>query len=129
MTHKGHIISAVILSLAVYGQPQDSTGADSAVQLTARTDSTAHDSAADTLSAKQTAQTDTSTQVTTQIDSTTVVSVKDTLSTVLEPVKEKTDKIDVVRHDFKFREQVGAALGMMAFIAIILTSVQNWNPD
>ena len=38
-------------------------------------------------------------------------------------------KIPVVRHRFKYREQVGTALGMMAFIAIILTTVQSWNPD
>ena len=41
----------------------------------------------------------------------------------------KIEKIKVVRRKFNYREQVGVALGMMAFIAIILSSVQSWNPE
>ena len=41
----------------------------------------------------------------------------------------KIEKIKVVRRKFKYREQIGVALGMMAFIAIILTTVQSWNPE
>jgi hypothetical protein len=41
----------------------------------------------------------------------------------------KIEKIKVVRRKFKYREQVGVALGMMAFIALILTTVQSWNPE
>lgn len=37
-------------------------------------------------------------------------------------------KIDVVRRDFTYRRQVGMALGMMAFLALIFTTTQNWNP-
>ncbi len=39
------------------------------------------------------------------------------------------EKIKVVRRRFRYREQVGTALGMMVFIAIILTTVQSWNPE
>ncbi len=41
----------------------------------------------------------------------------------------KTEKINIVRRNFKYRYQVGTALGMMAFIAFILTTAQSWNPD
>jgi hypothetical protein len=38
-------------------------------------------------------------------------------------------KLDVVDRDFRYRRQVGMALGMMAFLALIFTTTQNWNPD
>ncbi len=41
----------------------------------------------------------------------------------------KIEKIKVVRRKFRYGEQVGAALGMMAFLAIIFTTAQQWNPD
>ena len=50
----------------------------------------------------------------------------DTLAT---DTTQQIEKIKVVRRRFKYREQVGTALGMMAFIAIILTTVQSWNPE
>ena len=50
----------------------------------------------------------------------------DTLAT---DTTKQIEKIKIVRHRFKYREQVGTALGMMAFIAIILTTVQTWNPE
>jgi hypothetical protein len=50
----------------------------------------------------------------------------DTLAT---DTTKQIEKIKVVRRRFKYREQVGTALGMMAFIAIILTTVQSWNPE
>lgn len=37
-------------------------------------------------------------------------------------------KIKVIRRDYNFKDQIGSAVGMMIFIAIILTTVQNWNP-
>jgi hypothetical protein len=40
-----------------------------------------------------------------------------------------TQKLRIVKRDYNHRRQVGVALGMMAFIGLILTSVQNWNPD
>lgn len=45
------------------------------------------------------------------------------------PVDQKTHKIKVKRREFNYRSQVGGALGMMLFFAIILTTVQSWNPD
>jgi hypothetical protein len=41
----------------------------------------------------------------------------------------RTKKIQLVRRNFNYRYQVRAAMGMMIFITIILTTVQNWNPD
>lgn len=41
----------------------------------------------------------------------------------------KTEKINIVRRNFKYRYQVRTALGMMAFITFILTTAQSWNPD
>ncbi len=122
MMHKKLVIVVVILSLAVHAQTQYTVQADSAVQLTTQRDSTAVDSLADTLT----------TQPMVQTDSIGVMKKTDSLSLgpkPQEPVVEKTEKIDVVRHDFKYRHQVGTALGMMAFITIILASVQSWNPN
>jgi hypothetical protein len=42
--------------------------------------------------------------------------------------QDATKRIQVVRRQFKYREQVGYALAMMLFIAIIMTSSQSWNP-
>ncbi len=122
MIHKKLIIAVVILSLNVYGQAQYSTQVDSSVQLTTQRDSTARDSLTDTPYSKPTAL----------ADSAAYEKKTDSLSLgpeSQETVVEKIEKIDVVRHDFKYRHQVGTALGMMAFIAIILTSIQSWNPD
>ena len=66
-------------------------------------------------------------------DSLAVIEMPDTLSTTPDSFEadstKKIEKIKVVRRRFKYREQVGTALGMMAFIAIVLTTVQSWNPD
>ena len=66
-------------------------------------------------------------------DSLPVVELPDSLITAPDSFEadstKKIEKIGVVRRKFKYREQVGTALGMMAFIAIILTTVQSWNPD
>lgn len=66
-------------------------------------------------------------------DSLAVVETPDTLSSTPDSFEadstKKIEKIEVVRRKFKYREQVGTALGMMAFIALILTTVQSWNPD
>lgn len=43
--------------------------------------------------------------------------------------EKKTEKIHIVRRNFKYRRQIGTALAMMAFLAIVLTTVQSWNPD
>ncbi|MBD3317641.1 MAG: hypothetical protein GF344_17770 [Chitinivibrionales bacterium] len=38
-------------------------------------------------------------------------------------------KLKVVERNFSYRRQVGMALGMMAFLALIFTTTQGWNPD
>jgi len=38
-------------------------------------------------------------------------------------------KPKIIRRNYNYREQLGLALGMMAFVAVIFTTVQNWNPD
>jgi hypothetical protein len=37
-------------------------------------------------------------------------------------------KLKIVRRAYKYRRQLGLALGMMAFVALIFTTTQNWNP-
>ena len=39
-----------------------------------------------------------------------------------------SDSLSVIKRSYDFRSQIGLALGMMAFIAIVLTSVQTLNP-
>ena len=66
-------------------------------------------------------------------DSLAAVELSGTLSSKPDSLEadstKKIEKVPVVRRKFKYREQVGTALGMMVFIAIILTTVQSWNPD
>jgi hypothetical protein len=38
-------------------------------------------------------------------------------------------KVKIIKRQSNYREQVGLALGMMAFIAFIMTATQTWNPD
>ncbi|MBD3393227.1 MAG: hypothetical protein GF418_13980 [Chitinivibrionales bacterium] len=38
-------------------------------------------------------------------------------------------KLKLIRRTYNYRQQLGLALAMMGFVAIIFTSVQNWNPD
>ncbi len=122
MKHTGLFAAIVILSVTRLGQSQDSAVVDPAIQLTVQTDSVVVDQETDSLDMHQTVQ----------VDSVTVAEKADSLSVQPKPEipeEEKIEKIGVVRHEFKYRQQVGTALGMMAFIAIILTSVQSWNPD
>ncbi|MBD3319886.1 MAG: hypothetical protein GF350_02205 [Chitinivibrionales bacterium] len=37
-------------------------------------------------------------------------------------------KLKIVKREFNFKEQVGLAVGMMAFILIVMTTEQAWNP-
>ena len=39
------------------------------------------------------------------------------------------EQIKVVKRRFKYKRQVGLALGMMAFVALMMTSAQTWNPE
>lgn len=46
--------------------------------------------------------------------------------------KEKTDevkKLKLAKHDYGKRNRIGLAIGMMAFLAIIMATSQQWNPD
>jgi hypothetical protein len=45
------------------------------------------------------------------------------------PAKQKPRKIKILKRKFDVREQVGIALGMMAFVLIMMTTSQAWNPD
>ncbi len=122
MKHTGLFVTIVILSVTRFVQAQDTAVVDSAIQLSVQTDSAMADQETDSLDAQQIVP----------MDSVTVAEKADSLSVLPKPEipeEEKIEKIDVVRHEFKYRQQVGTALGMMAFIVIILTSVQSWNPD
>lgn len=98
-------------------QAQESTTQDSTTQNVISLDSISRDSTA---------------QATISDDSLAVIGEEDTLTgpgIQQDDSAQKTEKIKVVRRNLKYRDQIGTALGMMAFIAIILTTVQNWNPD
>lgn len=43
--------------------------------------------------------------------------------------KEETQKIKIIKRDFRFREQIGIAVGMMAFVAFMMITSQSWNPN
>jgi hypothetical protein len=47
---------------------------------------------------------------------------KDTLSA------QSSTKLVVVKRDFKYREQIGIALAMMAFVAFMMTTSETFNP-
>jgi len=56
----------------------------------------------------------------------------DSLSLTVLPKEMDTkrrDKIKIVRRNFSYRTQIGAALFMMGLVVLILTSVDNWNPN
>ena len=38
-------------------------------------------------------------------------------------------KLKIIRRAYNYREQLGLALGMMAFVLVIFTTAQNWNPE
>jgi hypothetical protein len=42
--------------------------------------------------------------------------------------QEKAPKIKLVKREFKYREQIFLALGMMAFVMVIMTLTENLNP-
>ncbi|HEX3020643.1 MAG TPA: hypothetical protein VHP36_10095 [Chitinispirillaceae bacterium] len=41
---------------------------------------------------------------------------------------EKKEKTKLVKRNFNSRQQVGLGIGMMIFIAVIMTTAQSWNP-
>lgn len=46
-----------------------------------------------------------------------------------ESVRNRPEQIKVVKRTFKYKRQIGLALGMMAFVALMMTSAQTWNPE
>jgi len=40
----------------------------------------------------------------------------------------KQEKMDLVKRSFNHKQQVFLGIGMMAFVAIIMTTAQSWNP-
>jgi len=45
------------------------------------------------------------------------------------PHIKEVQKLEVVKREYDFRQQVGLALGMMAFLTFIMGVSQSWNPD
>jgi hypothetical protein len=50
--------------------------------------------------------------------------------TVIQPPSEagKGKKIQLVKRKFNYREQIGMAIAMMAFMTLIITTTDTWNP-
>ncbi len=42
---------------------------------------------------------------------------------------EESQKIQLIKRDFRFGEQIGIAVGMMAFVAFMMITAQSWNPN
>jgi hypothetical protein len=65
---------------------------------------------------------------TSYFDSSMVIEKPDS---VAEYVVEKKGpkKLKLVQRGYSYRQQIGLAVGMMAFVAVIFTTSQNWNPD
>ena len=49
--------------------------------------------------------------------------------TVENAKKKEVPKVTIVKRNFSYREELGVALGMMAFIALLMTANQSLNPD
>jgi hypothetical protein len=110
----------LLLQLSVFAQSQSESQKKSAV-IAAKADSVLVDKSKD------------SSTVSKLIDTTTKVDVTDSNSTPNAIVSGDSAKvkpeIKLSKKRYNHREQVVFAAGMMAFIAVILGTVQNWNPD
>ncbi len=95
-----------LVTLAVAG---DSTSVDSAYFVENKGDTLSVGSVGDTLAADS-----------------SEVEASEPLEIASEP---KVEKLKIVRRKYKYKNQVRAALGMMAFFVIVLTTTQSWNPD
>ncbi|MDO5576726.1 MAG: hypothetical protein Q4F84_06570 [Fibrobacter sp.] len=42
---------------------------------------------------------------------------------------DETKKLKLTKHEYGKRNRIGLAIGMMAFLAVIMTTSQQWNPD
>jgi hypothetical protein len=58
------------------------------------------------------------------------VVMKDTIPTAdYVQVTKGPVKLRLVKRGYVYRQQIGLAMGMMAFVTLILVTSQNWNPD
>jgi hypothetical protein len=57
-----------------------------------------------------------------QLPDTSGIHAKDTASV------QSSTKLVVVKRDFKYREQIGIALAMMAFVVLMMTTSETFNP-
>jgi len=48
---------------------------------------------------------------------------------VKEPEQQSVKKIKLIKRDYNYHREFALAIGMMAFIAVIMASSQNWNPN
>ena len=65
-------------------------------------------------------------------DTSASVAVTDTLpgphQVAIDSVDQKKEKTKLVKRTFDSRQQVSLGIGMMVFIALIMTTAQSWNP-
>jgi len=65
-------------------------------------------------------------------DTSASVAVADTLpdphQVAIDSVDQKKEKTKLVKRTFDSRQQVSLGIGMMVFIALIMTTAQSWNP-
>lgn len=65
-------------------------------------------------------------------DTSASVAVTDTLpdphQVAIDSVDQKKEKTKLVKRTFDSRQQVTLGIGMMVFIALIMTTAQSWNP-
>jgi len=75
--------------------------------------------------------TDTSARVE-SADTSTSIAITDTLpdphQVATDPVDQKKEKTKLIKRTFDSRQQVSLGIGMMVFIALIMTTAQSWNP-
>ncbi len=120
MKFKSVFYILLLLQLSVFAQDQSKPQNDSALKA-AKPDSV--------LVSKE----NDSSMVSKLTDSTKKIELTDTNSTPLAIVSGDSAKtkpeIKLNKKKYNHREQVIFATGMMAFIAVILATVQNWNPD
>jgi hypothetical protein len=52
----------------------------------------------------------------------------DTVTAEARPRPQQEEKIKLVKRTFDYKRQIGLALGMMAFVLIMMTATENLNP-
>lgn len=65
-------------------------------------------------------------------DTSAHVAVTDTLpdphQVAIDSIDQKKEKTKLIKRTFDSRQQVSLGIGMMVFIALIMTTAQSWNP-